>query len=100
MKNVEISMESTVSVKQAYLIMFEFLNKEWELSGSSKTDQLGGILSNLSLWETEGGGSEPMDSAVFPQWLECASNVLKSKEGYDGADIKLDGKTPTTKVRR
>jgi len=93
-------METQVSLKQAYLIMFAFLQKEWELAGESKTDQLGGILSNLSLWETESGGKEPMDGAVFPQWVECAELVLNVTPDYAGADILLDGKAPTTKVRR
>ena len=95
-----VTMETMVSLKQAYLIMFDFLKKEWELAGESKTDQLGAILGNLSLWETESGKKEPMDGAVFPQWIECAELVLNSTSDYTGADILLDGKTPTIKVRR
>jgi hypothetical protein len=36
-------------------------------------------------------GLEPMDAAVFPEWLECAHRVLRNNElgGYANADIKL-----------
>ena len=92
-------METKVSLKQAYLIMFEFLDKEWELMGKSKTDQLGGILGNLALWDTQSGGKEPIDAAVFPQWLDSAETVL-SAQSYEKYDIKLDGQKPKMKVKR
>jgi len=95
----KITMDTKVSLKQAYQVMFEFLDKEWQLMGKSKTDQLGGILGNLSLWETESGNKEPMDGAVFPQWLESAETVL-SNDPNESCDIKLDGKAPSIKVNR
>ena len=33
-----------------------------------------------------------MDAAVFPEWLECANNVLEHERqgtGYASADIRL-----------
>ena len=88
MKN-KITMETNVTLKQAYHVMFDFLDKEWQLMGKSKTDQLGGILGNLSLWDSESGNKEPMDASVFPQWLESAENVLLNDK-YTSCDIKLD----------
>ena len=81
--------------------MFAFLEKQWELSG--RPDEIGGLLGDLSLWKTESGGKEPMDAAIFPEWLACAQGVLESEQnytGYSGADVLIDGKPPTTKVRR
>ncbi len=48
----EITMATEVTLKQAYQVMFDFLDKEWQLRGESKTDQLGAILSNLLLYIT------------------------------------------------
>lgn len=96
-----ISLENTITVRQAYLIMFAFLEREWELLG--RPVELGGLLGSLSLWETESGEKEPMDAAVFPEWVACAKMVLESEEntiGNSSADILIDGKPPTTKVQR
>jgi hypothetical protein len=90
------TMESTLTVKQAYLVMFEFLEREYKLDPSS---DLGGLLGSLSLWETTSGTKEPMDGAVFPQWLECAELILNA-DSYQGADILLNGEPPKTKVVR
>lgn len=98
MKN-QTTMNTKITLKEAYKIMFNFLDKEWESQGESKTDQLGGILSNLSLWETESGNKEPIDASVFPKWLESAEIVL-SNEGYKNCDIKINGQDPNIKVNR
>jgi hypothetical protein len=40
---------------------------------------------------------------VFPDWLDCAKAVMTAEAtpaGYRGADILLDGKPPTIKVKR
>ena len=82
-------MESKVTLKEAYLIMFDYLDKHWEETG--KPDDLGALLGELSLWDTK-VGKEPMDGAVFPQWLKCAKIVLEQEQtsgGYRNADIKL-----------
>jgi hypothetical protein len=94
-------MDTSVSLRQAFLIMFAYLDQHWESVG--KPDAIGALLGELSLWETESGGKEPMDAAVFPQWLRCASSVLAAEstsEGYRGADTLLNGEPPTIKVRR
>ncbi len=92
-------METKVTLKQAYQVMFEFLDKEWRLRGKSKTDQLGEILGSLALWDTESGNKEPMDAAIFPQWLESAEKVL-SNDKYEACEIRLDSKKPSIKVKR
>jgi hypothetical protein len=96
-----ISMDSTVSLRQAFLVMQAYLERHWESVG--RPDAIGALLGDLSLWETESGHKEPMDGAVFPDWLSCAEAVLTaeaSADGYRGADILIDGKPPTIKVRR
>lgn len=84
------SMESTVTLRQAHLIMFQFLEREWHRL--DKPDVLGALLGNLALWGEPNGKGTPMDGAVFPEWLECANNVLEHElqgPGYAGADIGL-----------
>jgi hypothetical protein len=84
------SMESTVTLRQAYMVMFEFLRREWRRR--DKPDALGALLGNLALWDDSNGNGTPIDAAVFPAWLECANNVLEHERGapgYAGADIRL-----------
>ncbi|KFG97980.1 hypothetical protein GQ56_0106775 [Burkholderia paludis] len=82
-------MESTVTLRQAYLIMFEFLEREWE--SLDRPEVLGALLSSLALWGEPNGQGAPMDAAVFPEWLECARRVLRDGQrgGYGNADIRL-----------
>lgn len=82
-------MESAVTLRQAYLVMFEFLELQWTRLG--KPDELGGLLGSLALWDDSNGRGDPMDAAVFPEWLECAHRVLRDEQGrgYAGADIRL-----------
>ena len=99
--NTSVSMDTLVSLRQAFLIMHAYLEAHWESVG--KPDEIGSLLGNLSLWDTDSGSKEPMDGAVFPSWLHCAHSVLAAEatpEGYRGADVLLDGKPPTVKVRR
>jgi hypothetical protein len=94
-------MDTSVSLKQAFLIMHAYLEQHWVSVGKSAA--LGVLLSQISLWDTESGGKEPMDGSVFPDWLRCANLVLSAEatpQGYTGADILLDGKPPTIKVLR
>lgn len=89
------SMETPVTLRQAYLIMFDFLEREWERLGRS--DELGALLSSLSLWAEPNGKGVPMDAAIFPEWIECARRVLQSEQtsdGYPNADIRLLPITP------
>jgi hypothetical protein len=95
-----ISMDTSTTVRQAYLIMFEYLDRHGESVG--KNDAVSALLSE-SLWDTQSGGKEPMDNATFPAWLRCADHVLQAESGadrYRAADILLDGKPPTLKVLR
>ncbi|PCE30801.1 hypothetical protein [Burkholderia ubonensis] len=82
-------METAVTLRQAYLMMFEFLEREWERL--DRPDVVGALLGNLALWGGPNGQGAPMDAAVFPEWLECAHHVLARDQlgGYANADIKL-----------
>ena len=94
-------METLVSLRQAFLVMHAYVHQYWESVG--KPDAVGDFLSETSLWSTVSGGKEPMDGAVFPDWLRCARTVLAAEEtpdGYRGADFLLDDKPPTVEVNR
>lgn len=82
-------METVVTLRQAYLVMFEFLEREWECL--DRPDALGALLGSLALWGEPNGRGTPMDGAVFPEWLECAHRVLRHDQfgGYANADINL-----------
>lgn len=84
----EVSMDTQVSLRQAYMIMFDFLEGHYNRNG--KPDEIGNLLGQLALWDSA-NGKEPMDGAVFPDWLKSASSVLKEDElgGYKNIDIKL-----------
>ena len=85
---MKITLESKITVKEAYLVMYEFLDRYW--NDHNKPDEIGDILSNLSLWECEDGSLAPMDGAVFPEFLNCTLKVIseeKTNEGYRDADI-------------
>ena len=69
----DISMETELTLRHAFLVMHVYLEFHYELRG--KPGLLGAILGDLSLWDTESGGKEPMDGAVFPDWLRCAKKV-------------------------
>ena len=84
-----LTMESKVTLKEAYLIMYDYLDKHWEETG--KPGDIGALLGELSLWDTE-KGKRPMDGSVFPKWLTCAELVLQQEQtdqGYRNADIKF-----------
>lgn len=84
-----MDLNTELTLKQAYFTMFEYLNRWWTEHG--KPDEVGEILSQLQLWDSE-EGKVPMDASIFPEWIECAEKVLSeddSKDGYKKADIKL-----------
>jgi hypothetical protein len=85
---IDISLDSKVSLKQAYLIMFDYLEAHYERTG--KPDEIGALLGQLALWDGP-NGKEPMDGAVFPDWLESAAKVLNQEAsgGYKDANIRL-----------
>jgi len=84
-----LTLNSNVTLKEAYLIMFDYLVKHWETTG--KNNEMGALLGELSLWKTS-VGKQPMDSSGFPRWLACATNVLEQEQtngGYTKIDIHL-----------
>lgn len=98
----DISMETPLTLRQAYMVMFEYLDRHWKRTGDALA--LSDILSDLSLWNFDSGIGQtfvegqtasvkrPMDGAVFPDWLEAATKVLADEataEGYRGADINF-----------
>ncbi|WP_321516012.1 hypothetical protein [Marinifilum fragile] len=85
----KIDLETKISVRQAYLTMFEYLDNWWTENG--KPNSVGDVLSELQLWESE-DGKKPMDAAILPEWIKCVTKVLNeedSTDGYNNADIKL-----------
>lgn len=82
----KISMETTVSAREAYLAMYDFLDKYWQQRG--KPEEIGVLLGALSLWDSE-KGKVPMDAAVFSSWLDSIRSVLELGDGYDHANIRL-----------
>lgn len=93
-----VNLETPVTLRQAFLVMFAYLDQHWENVG--RPDDIGQLLSELTLWETKSGGREPMDASIFPDWLRCAQLVLDAEAcsgAYDGANIKFDGETATSK---
>lgn len=84
-----IDFDTQISIRQAYLTMFEYLDRYW--NERDKPEVVGDILSQLSLWDSE-EGKTPMDASVFPEWLDCAQKVINQEntaDGYRNADIKL-----------
>ena len=82
-----LRLDSKVTLWQAYLIMFDYLDKYWERTG--KPDDIGGLLGELSLSDTT-EGKQPMDPAAISEWLHSAKIVLEQEQtntGYRGADI-------------
>lgn len=63
-------MEKTVTIQQAYEIMFVFLERIYE---QTKSDDLGALLGGFSLLP-DGGTA---DAAAWEDWLDAASMVLK-----------------------
>jgi len=95
------SLETNVTLRDAYLTMFEYLRRYWESTG--KPHEIGSLLGELSLWQTQSGSTEPMDAAVFARWLSAAQSVLEAQAtspGYRAANMLLDGKPPGTNVQR
>jgi len=63
-------MEKTVTIQQAYKIMFVFLERIYE---QTKSDELGALLGGFSLLP-DGGTA---DAAAWEDWLEAARIVVK-----------------------
>ena len=72
--------------KQAYLAMFEFLKRYYEIG---KSDEIGTLLGGLSLLKD----GTPADTAHLADWENSVAAVLRAKSspaGYRDADFKLE----------
>lgn len=72
--------EQVISVKQAYLAMYEYLLQLYNRNGS---DDLGGLLGGMSLLP-DGSTADP---AAWGDWMQC---VRKAREGEVDALLKLE----------
>ena len=82
-----MSSEPLLTPRQSYLAMYEFL-RQYYLRGLSKSDEIGGLLSGLSLLSN----GEPADNAYAYDWADAVSAVLTAEltpEGYREADLRL-----------
>jgi hypothetical protein len=61
-------MEDMISVRQAYLAMYSFLE---ELYSKYEFDQLGGLLGSMSLLPD----GSPADQAVWGDWLQAVEKT-------------------------
>ncbi len=73
-----------VTVRQAYLAMFEYLRRHYERGPSG---EIGSILGSLSLVGDQGSA----DPAALDEFLAAVDAVMKKEDegGYDDADFKL-----------
>ena len=73
-----------LTVRQAYFVMFEYLRRYYE---RGKSDEVGGMLGNLSLL-ADGGSADPTALADF---LDSVDAVMREerRNGYGDADFKL-----------
>jgi hypothetical protein len=74
----QITFDTRVTLKQAYLIMYDYLEGYYTPNGEPY--ELGGLLGQLALSK---GDHEPMDPAAFGDWLQSAIRVLEN-EGSGG----------------
>jgi len=52
----QISLDTEVTLRQAYMIMFDYLEGHYERTG--KPDEIGALLGQLALWQSP-NGKEP-----------------------------------------
>jgi hypothetical protein len=77
--------DTTLTVRQAYLAMFEFLRRHYE---RGPTDEIGGLLGSLSLLSD----GKPADEAMLSDFETAVGAVLAveaSQEGYRAVDLNL-----------
>jgi hypothetical protein len=79
-----VTPEATLTVRQAYLVMFEFLRQHYE---RGPTDEIGGLLGDLSLMSD----GSPEDAAMQGDFEKAVRAVLaaESQGGYREADFQL-----------
>lgn len=75
-------MSEAISVKEAYLAMYSFLN---ELYSKYGYEQLGGLLGGMSLLDD----GATADNAMWHDWLKC---IEKAKTGQVQTELRLYSK--------
>ena len=81
--------DQSIRLGDAYLIMFEFLSKNWDGCWST---ELGTVMSELSLVRNENDNKCPIDGAVLPMFLEVHKTVIQagsSAQEYTNADLVI-----------
>ncbi|MEM7193455.1 MAG: hypothetical protein AAF402_00805 [Pseudomonadota bacterium] len=84
-----LELEKKVTLAEAYLVMFEFLETNW--NGCWNTE-LGSVMSELSLWQNSEGRKRPIDAAVLPTFLKAYQKVASIEDpikNYAGANVEL-----------
>ena len=83
-----LEFEQNIKLRDAYLVMFEFLSRNWEGCWST---ELGSVMGELGLLTKEEGSKWSADAAVLPTFLEAYRSVVAaqaSEQGYIGADLE------------
>jgi hypothetical protein len=78
MKDSGAAMDDTLTLKEAYAAMYEYLKQQQDLMAS---DELGGLLGGMSLL----ADGMPADPAVWADWMTA---VRKAQQGK--VDMKLE----------
>ena len=82
---MKVSPDSTLTCRQAYLVMFEFLRRHYE---RGPTDEIGGLLGNLSLL-TDGAPADPASRSDFEAAVVAVLAAEETRQGYRDADFRL-----------
>ena len=77
-------LDRRVTVRQAYLGMFEYLRRYYE---RGKSDEIGSMLGELSLLQDE-GSADPAAMADFRSSIEAVIRA-ESEGGYDAVNFRL-----------
>lgn len=80
--------DTQITIREAYFIIFEFLERNWQKDNSVEIAQ---VLGEMALWSTD-IGKAPMDAAVLPEFLssvETVSEEIRKTGGFAGANISL-----------
>lgn len=79
-----VNWDDKVSIRDAYLAMFEYLRRYYE---RGRSDEIGGMLGSLSLLR-DGMSADP---AAMSDFLVSMDTVRRAEEegGYDAAYFKL-----------
>jgi hypothetical protein len=78
--------DATLTVRQAYLAMFEFLRRHYE---RGPTDEIGGLLGSLSLLKD----GQSADAAMLSDFEDAVAVVIAAEVnqgGYREADLNLN----------